>query len=195
MPGAGKSTLAQALAFDESILKHFTGGILWASLGPGGEAADVLNLWADAFEIDLRSARDTDQRGQRLGGYIQRALEGRRVLLVLDDIWHLDQVMPFLYFTAPGSVLLLTTRDEQLARRFGTTGTTHVVELQSAEGVQLLRELAPDAWAVDPGAFEGLAAAVGGLPLARFRAAWSLRSQTGRLGGGGGQRCMAMQYA
>jgi len=48
-PGVGKTALATALAWDADVLAHFSGGVLWASLGPSPNADELLNRWAQAL--------------------------------------------------------------------------------------------------------------------------------------------------
>jgi tetratricopeptide (TPR) repeat protein len=166
LPGAGKSTLAQALIYDHAVLEHFGGGVLWAALGPQGDPGVVLGRWGDALGHDVSEAATADERAQRLAAYLQRMLGGKPFLLVLDDVWRWEQAQPFLSFTLPGAALLLTTRDEGLARRFGKTATTKVPELNEDQALGLLRTLSPVAWTADPEGMRELARATGGLPLA-----------------------------
>src|SRR5689334_17118048 len=46
MPGAGKTTLAVAIAHDRRILEHFTDGVLWAGLGIQPDVLSSLAAWA-----------------------------------------------------------------------------------------------------------------------------------------------------
>src|SRR4051812_30675012 len=45
MPGVGKTALALELAYDEAVLTHFEGGVLWAGLGPQPDVDALLNRW------------------------------------------------------------------------------------------------------------------------------------------------------
>lgn len=166
LPGAGKSTLAQAVAYDQALLEHFGGGVLWAALGPQGDPAAILGRWGDALGHDVSEAATADERAERLAAYLQRMLAGNPFLLVLDDVWKWEEAQPFLSFTLPGAAVLLTTRDEGLARRFGKTATTKVAELNQEQALALLRTLSPAAWTADSQGMHELARATGGLPLA-----------------------------
>src|SRR5258708_25052267 len=44
LPRAGKSALALALAYDETTLTRFRGGVIWARLGPPAHIDNILSL-------------------------------------------------------------------------------------------------------------------------------------------------------
>lgn len=166
LPGVGKTALALELAYDEATLKRFDGGVLWAGLGPKPDIDGVLSRWAAALGVDVSSEPMAERRAQRLNGYLQAALAGRPVLLILDDAWSWEAILPFLNFTMPEGAVLLTSRDETLARRFGGAQPIAVHELGHEAAVDLLTQACPEARAVDPAGLCDLAEAVGGLPLA-----------------------------
>jgi hypothetical protein len=166
LPGVGKTALALALAYDEATLCHFTGGVLWAGLGSRANVDGVLGLWSTALGVDVGLASTSDDRARLLNGHLQHALPSKPFLLVLDDAWRWEDIAPFRHFTAPGSALLLTTRDATLARRFGRGQPLTVHELSEEAAVDLLAQHSPEALAADPAGMRELAQAVGGLPLA-----------------------------
>ena len=106
------------------------------------------------------------ERAQQLAAYLQRVLAGNPFLLVLDDVWRWEQAQPFLSFALPGAAMLLTSRDEGLAHRFGKTATTKVAEVNEEDALALLHTLSPAASTADPQGMRELARATGGLPLA-----------------------------
>ncbi|RIK33950.1 MAG: hypothetical protein DCC55_33985 [Chloroflexi bacterium] len=161
-PGVGKTTMAVALAHHPAVLAHFADGVLWAGLGPTADVARIQAEWAAALGIDLAGQPEVAQRTQA----IQNAIGQRRLLIVLDDAWRLEAAQQ-LRCAGPHVVHLLTTRDEELARRFAGVGQTlHLAELEPDPSMALLRHLAPEACAAGPAQAQALAAAVGGLPLA-----------------------------
>ena len=162
LPGVGKTTLAVMLAHDEQIQAHFTGGVLWAGLGPNPNVDDVLNRWADALGSDATGDPTTQARAAR----VQAALRGRPALVVLDDAWAWEHVAPFRCFSAPGCACLLTTRDETIAQRFAPQQNERVEELPEDQAVELLAALVGRAASVPYNGLLRLARAVGGLPLA-----------------------------
>jgi tetratricopeptide (TPR) repeat protein len=174
LPGAGKSALALALAYDEDTLTRFGGGVLWAGLGPQASIDNILSLWGTAVGMDAnpdlggRPPRTAAERAQRLNAYLQSALDGRPFLVVLDDAWRPEDLLDFEHFATPGSAVLLTTRDEALARRYADAPSrlVRVQELAEPAALDLLARAAPELSAAAPAGLRELAQAVGYLPLA-----------------------------
>ena len=159
MPGVGKTALAVALAHHQRLLKHFDGGVLWAGLGREPDVASIQASWATALGLDISDLVAPQQRQQ----VICNAIGQRRVLMVIDDAWTLE---PAQQLRCSGQVVcLLTTRDDNIARKFAPDQNRHVPELEENPSVELLRSLAPEAYAADRDAIRQLAQVVGGLPL------------------------------
>ena len=169
-PGVGKTTLAAALAYDSDILAHFGGGIFWGDLGPAAKkAADadpVLRLWAGPLGVDVTAYPNARALARAVGTALAR--RGKPALLILDDAWAWDPLIPLCEVDAPGCARLLTTRQLPLARAFAgdADAVTDVEELARQESLDLLRKLAPRAVALEPDAARELVALTGGLPLA-----------------------------
>ena len=153
LPGVGKTTLAVALAHHREVLAHFKDGVLWAGLGKGAgesEAAAVLNRWANALEVDVSDKVEIAERKEA----VEDAIGQRALLIVIDDAWDYD-VAKQLRFGNPHCRQLLTTRDQGIARQFaGAKGTIGVPTLEVDPALQLLQELAPEAYAGRPGGSE-----------------------------------------
>jgi tetratricopeptide (TPR) repeat protein len=157
----GKTALAVALAHHRRVQDHFQAGVLWAGLGPRGNAVSVLTAWGLALDKDITRLKNIRDKQQA----IQRAIGQRRLLLVIDDAWELETAQ-LLRCGGPNCVHLLTTRDKALARAFaGVAQTESVPPLDEHSAVDLLQILAPEACQADPSTAR-LAHAVGGLPLA-----------------------------
>ena len=159
LPGVGKTTLAVMIAHHEQIRAHFTDGVLWAGLGPNGDPALALSRWADALKLDLSGKPTTAARAAAVAD----AISGRKLLIVLDDIWQLEHAQT-LRLGGPASVHLLTTRDQRIAAAFGHVATIDVLTPKAAR--ELFRVLAPAAYNADPAAADALLESVGYLPLA-----------------------------
>jgi hypothetical protein len=159
LPGVGKTTLAVKLAHHPDLRAHFTDGVLWAGLGPNGDPALALSRWADALQLDLSDKPTTAARAAAVAD----AISSRKLLIVLDDIWHLEHAQT-LRLGGPGSVHLLTTRDQRIAAAFGHVATVDVLTPEAARA--LFQTLAPAAYNADPAAADALLDAVGYLPLA-----------------------------
>ncbi len=169
LPGVGKTALALALAYDEQIRLHFTGGVLWAGLGPSADPSVVLGLWATALNVDVSEQPAAWRRAEIINAHLQRIAASRPFLVVIDDAWTWEAAEPFRHFDTPGNALLLTSRIDSLARDFmENTGREPVTvpELPLPEGVILLSQLCSAAYDADPMALGDLAREVGGLPLA-----------------------------
>ncbi|MEV6761613.1 NB-ARC domain-containing protein [Streptomyces sp. NPDC051105] len=107
--GFGKTTLAAWACHHPDVLAAFPDGVLWVQLGQDvsqqrtiAEARDLVRLLTGAEPPAYATA---EAAGIELG----RALEGRRVLLVVDDVWQREEMEPFLR-GGSGCVRLVTTR-------------------------------------------------------------------------------------
>jgi tetratricopeptide (TPR) repeat protein/transcriptional regulator with XRE-family HTH domain len=163
IPGVGKTSLAIAIAHDPEIRASFSGGILWAALGPTPNIPGLLSRWAALLGLSeaLFSKLDEDQKCQAL----RAALGTRSMLLVLDDVWKLDDVLA-LRVAGPNCASLLTTRFPGIASQVAVKNTLLIEELNAEHSFHLLRTLAPEAVEHAPEKVRALVQAVGGLPLA-----------------------------
>lgn len=176
LPGVGKTALALALAHDKEILAHFCGGVLWAGAGKQPDVLGIFNRWGTLLGISAAEA-------SRLTTYeawaqtIRASIGTRKMLLVVDDIWTLED---FVAFKVGGNdcAYLLTTRFPQLAWHAAANGTFPVTELTAPDSLLLLERLAPLVVQQEPGMAAELVRLVGGLPLALLLAGNYLRVQT-----------------
>jgi len=116
-PGVGKTTIAAALAHDADIKNAFPDGVLWTSLGQKPELLSELATWGRALGTeDILKCRDLQEATTRLAGLLQN----KRMLLIVDDTWEIDHVIPFKVGGA-GCAILVTTRDTALAKAIAPT--------------------------------------------------------------------------
>ncbi|GAC1373383.1 MAG: hypothetical protein PVS3B1_24810 [Ktedonobacteraceae bacterium] len=164
LPGVGKTALAITLAHDQQLRTHFKDGILWAALGPQANVRAVLSHWGRLLEIpqhEIEQLNSSDAWAKA----IHRAIGARRMLLILDDAWQVDDAL-LLKVGGEHCAHLLTTRFPTIATQLAINGGITLRELNSAQGMDLLRLLAPQAIAVDEQKVQDLVQAAGGLPLA-----------------------------
>jgi len=164
LPGVGKTTLAITLAHDKEMRAHFRDGILWAGLGPHPDISSVLSHWSLLLGVaapDKTGESDQDELALQL----RRAIGSRRMLLVIDDAWELEDALVF-KVGGPQCAHLVTTRFPGIASAFAPEATSVIHELGEDESMMLLRMLAPQVVARETRKAQELALAVGGLPLA-----------------------------
>ncbi|XP_057789223.1 putative late blight resistance protein homolog R1A-10 [Salvia miltiorrhiza] len=111
--GVGKTALARAVFEDPEISSHFEHRA-WVTLGRRSKLADALRgVLAQVF--------GTAQGDDELGAYLKERLEGKKCLIVLDDVWESeiwDSLLGFLDDKNDGSIrILATTRDQHTTDR------------------------------------------------------------------------------
>ncbi|OAY79114.1 putative disease resistance RPP13-like protein 1 [Ananas comosus] len=116
MAGVGKSTLAQLVCSDQRVSQHFdVKG--WVGVHENFDAKRLLHEIIDSV---TKSLCDHNEIGA-LEEHLKERLQGKRFLLVLDDVWNEEQVLwerlrLALSSGAAGSRVLVTTRIEPVAR-------------------------------------------------------------------------------
>ena len=162
MGGIGKTTTAIALGHRPDVLQAFPDGVLWASVGPEPAVRNILNDWGRALDIDLLPERDETACAERLRG----VLHGKRMLLLVDDIWDIQHGAYFAV-AGPRCRMLLTTRESPVAHALATRRNTLRVDvLQPDAALGLLHRLAPEAVVADEQSARRLCERLEYLPLA-----------------------------
>lgn len=163
-PGVGKTTLAAALAYDPDINARFPDGVLWASLGQQPSLFGELATWGRALGVpDLNQARTVEEASNLLRGL----LRNKRYLLIVDDAWQAEHVVPF-NVGGSGCALLITTRLPEVARTIAPAPDDVYIlgVLSEADALMLLRTLAPTVVAENEATSRELVNDLEGLPLA-----------------------------
>jgi DNA-binding SARP family transcriptional activator len=185
--GVGKSTLAVHVAH-RMHADHFADGQLYCNVagmrGTPATPADVLGRFLRALGVPGASIPDDlDERAEMY----RTLLDGRRMLIVLDDVTAEPQIVPLL----PGSdqcAVIVTSR----ARLTGVPGARllEVDTLSTSQAVRLIGNvIGPDRVREEATAADALVRLVGGLPLAvrilavrlAARPHWSLATMLERL--------------
>ncbi|KAB5532283.1 hypothetical protein DKX38_018953 [Salix brachista] len=118
--GIGKTTLAQLAFNDAEVTAHFEKKI-WVCVS---EPFDEVRI-AKAILEQLEGSTPNLVELQSLLPRVSQSINGKRVLLVLDDVWTEDhrqweQLKPSLAGCARGSRILVTTRKGAVAAMMGT---------------------------------------------------------------------------
>ncbi|KAG5223392.1 disease resistance protein [Salix suchowensis] len=118
--GIGKTTLAQLAFNDAKVTAHFEKNI-WVCVS---EPFDEVRI-AKAILEQLEGSTPNLAELQSLLPRVSQSINGKRVLLVLDDVWtenhrQWEQLKPSLASCARGSRILVTTRKGAVAAMMGT---------------------------------------------------------------------------
>jgi hypothetical protein len=166
MPGCGKTALATALCEFKRVEEVFKDGVVWLDIGQSPR-----DLTGKIKQISQALTKapgyfDTLEAG---ADHLKQLLEEREVLLVLDDVWDVKDMKPFMT-NARGCCVLFTTRIAEIALALGVPEIALGV-LTPGQAVTLLRK-----WANrdDPDLLR-IAERVGNLPLALKLAGAQLR--------------------
>ncbi|WP_371409342.1 NB-ARC domain-containing protein [Micromonospora zamorensis] len=94
--GFGKTTLAAWICHQPQVRDRFSGGLLWVTVGEhaaGAELAGRINNLIEHLTGARSGFTDPIQAGHRLGALLDNQPDP--VLLVVDDVWRVDQLDPF----------------------------------------------------------------------------------------------------
>ncbi|GLT42425.1 hypothetical protein SLA2020_164250 [Shorea laevis] len=133
MGGVGKTTIAQLVYHNEEVKQHFDNRI-WVVVSDVSDKTDVAKPIIKGVEHDKRfeGVNSLDSFSlAALADRICRSIPGRKFFLVLDDMWAGDRqcwevLIQAFKHGAPGSRILLTTRDERVAIMMDS----HVIHLK-----------------------------------------------------------------
>ncbi|MBX3081381.1 MAG: hypothetical protein KF716_07070 [Anaerolineae bacterium] len=163
-PGIGKSTLVARLAHHPMISQLFPDGVLWASLGETPNLLKELLLWSSVF-----TAREAPRlrKIEDISAQLTAILHNKRMLLIVDDIWKPEDVVPF-RIGGPNCASVFTTRLNDVAMTLAPTAQAifRLPVLAEEAGLELLTKLTPDTVAAHPAEARTLIRDLEGLPLA-----------------------------
>jgi tetratricopeptide (TPR) repeat protein/transcriptional regulator with XRE-family HTH domain len=164
LPGVGKTALSITLAHDEGVRSHFLDGVLWAGLGPNPNMPGLLSRWGTLLGISATQMA-TLNNPEAWGKAIRAAIGARKMLLVIDDAWQLEEALAF-RVGGTNCAHLVTTRFPNIAAHMTVDGAMLIEELGEEESIKLLRLLAPQVVTREEQKVHDLVQVVGGLPLA-----------------------------
>jgi tetratricopeptide (TPR) repeat protein/transcriptional regulator with XRE-family HTH domain len=164
LPGVGKTALAIDLIYDPEVQRQYPDGILWAPLGQEPNVLSLLSGWGVAVGLDASQTSGLTNADEWANA-LHSAIGNRRMLMVVDDVWNVDDALTFKVGSA-GCAHVITTRFPEIALRFAGEAACTVRELDDDHGLALLTQLAPEAVHSEPGEAVALVRSVGGLPMA-----------------------------
>jgi hypothetical protein len=107
--GVGKSVMAAALAHDAEVQKVCADGVLWVTLGQNPDLLSSLYDWVQKLgDYDFKPTNIDSA-----SGHLRSLLHDKKMLLVVDDVWHTDHVVPF-QVGGDGCRVLVTTREAEV---------------------------------------------------------------------------------
>jgi hypothetical protein len=141
--GLGKTTLAQLIFNDDQIKNHFELK-MWVCVS---DPFHVQNIVENILEAATKKKPEPAQLMNTLVGKLKEEIDGKKYLLVLDDVWNEDhekwsELKEVLMGGASGSRILVTTRSEKVARISGTIQSYSLRGLEEGESWCLLKQLA-----------------------------------------------------
>ncbi len=164
LPGVGKTALAVILAHDPEMHAYFSDGVLWAGLGPNPNILGQLRRWGSLLGISTTQMA-TLSGHEAWARAIRMVIGARKMLLVIDDAWQLEEALTF-RVGGTNCAHLVTTRFPAIAAHIAVGGATLIEELNEEQSIQLLGSLAPEVVSRESQKAHDLVRVVGGLPLA-----------------------------
>ncbi|KAH0645653.1 hypothetical protein KY285_033695 [Solanum tuberosum] len=142
MGGLGKTTLAQMIFNDERVTKHFNPKI-WVCVSDDFDEKRLIKTIVGNIERSSPHVEDLASFQKKL----QELLNGKRYLLVLDDVWNDDlekwaKLRAVLNVGARGASILATTRLEKVGSIMGTSRPYHLSNLSPHDSLLLFMQRA-----------------------------------------------------
>ncbi|MFC1635090.1 NB-ARC domain-containing protein [Planctomycetota bacterium] len=164
LAGMGKSTILSVLANESDVIEHFRDGIIWTSLGQEPSIRSELANWANMLGNELLSVAGDVPRISR---ELTKMLRGKKMLLIVDDIWDSAHAVAF---QVGGSEcrMLVSTREPATAWQLATAEEDiyPLAKIDELASLEVLKRHAPDVVNDYPKECSELVKALDGLPLA-----------------------------
>lgn len=175
VPGVGKTTLTAHLSHDMMMHERFSDGVLWASLGQSPNILGILQEWGAALGIErIAQAKDS----QTASDILRNHLTDARALIIVDDIWNAQHLIPF-KIGGTHAAMLITTRLNQIAQTVALhpDQIIKVPILAHDASLGLLTAIIPSIVEAYPQEIDALIDDLEGLPLALRVAGRLLRDE------------------
>ncbi|KAL0914326.1 hypothetical protein M5K25_014665 [Dendrobium thyrsiflorum] len=147
MRGIGKTTLAK-LVFDDHIIATRFQVNVWVSVSQNFNETDILRNIITSAGGDGERCHDFNLLSEK----VKDAVEGKRLFMVLDDVWETKRVwndtlrILLKRGVAEGSRVLVTTTNEEVAAQMMAVHSQRVQPLPLEDGWSLLCKSAFPAW-------------------------------------------------
>lgn len=141
-PGIGKTAAATVLAREPDVASAFPDGVLWTSLGQSPNLLSELATWGRALGTDEILRAPTLKEATSL---LAATLRNKRKLLIVDDVWEVEHVVPFREIRGKDCKLLVTTRQPGVVNGLSLPDDAvfNLPALTEDRALELLRILAP----------------------------------------------------
>ena len=132
--GIGKSTIAKAVCYEQSIKEYFTDGFLWISLTPPHNVTDELCKIYNKL---------TNQPIERSQSFVKEKIKSHlnscsyKLLVILDDVWEAEDALAYVE-VFHGCKILLTTRKSVINSKIPTNNPIDIKPMELDEAVRLL---------------------------------------------------------
>ncbi|GBG65355.1 hypothetical protein CBR_g50717 [Chara braunii] len=138
MGGIGKTTLAKLINNDNEIRRHFRDGVFWVVVGLEMHSSRPKSVLRSLYQkvTSGRDLRSGDEFEDSVAAF-RRAVRGKRMLFVLDDVWKKESVEWIHDVIETDSRVLITTRNAQVLSRPGV-GVYNLNLLKDEDALQLL---------------------------------------------------------
>jgi hypothetical protein len=142
MGGLGKTTLAQLVYNEERVRQQF-GLRIWVCVSTDFDLRRLIRAIIESIDGASCDLQELDP----LQRCLQEKLNGKKFLLVLDDVWddygdRWSKLKEVLRSGAKGSAVIITTRNEMVARRMATAFVQHMERLSEEDSWDLFQQLA-----------------------------------------------------
>ncbi|XP_072963361.1 putative disease resistance protein RGA3 isoform X1 [Typha angustifolia] len=141
MAGIGKTTLAQRV-YNDPKLKNYFSVMVWTCVSRSYSAIELVKKIIRSSGGDYGRAESMEELQQVL----RVVVAGKRLFLVLDDVWQSDVWTNLLRVPLQSELgsgrILITTRDRNVAKGMGAVHIHEVTQLSINSGWELLRKRA-----------------------------------------------------
>ncbi|XP_011038423.1 PREDICTED: putative disease resistance protein RGA4 [Populus euphratica] len=171
MGGLGKTTLAQLVYNEERVTQQFSLR-MWVCVSTDFDVKRLTRANIESIDGAYCNLQELDP----LQRCLQQKLNGKKFLLVLDDVWddygdRWSKLKEVLRSGAKGSAVIITTRIEMVARRMEPAFVQHMERLSEEDSWHLFQRLATgmrrkEEWVHLENIGESIVKKCGGVPLA-----------------------------